>query len=153
MLYVIIKLTGLEFLCFVIIFAVVIFAIAFILLIISSPGIAIITFPAYRAVSCMYSAANCISATNYLFEITPPEERTAAISLSTLCSGLAGFGATLIASGIFDFIQKNGFSLFGIKLYAQQVMAIISLMIITVIALVWFIFTRRHPEKPEFIDL
>ena len=125
---------------------------AFVLLIISTPSIALITFPAYRAVLTFYSSANCVSASNYLFEVTPPEDRTAAISISTICSGLSGFCATLIASVIFDAVQKNGFSIFGIRLYAQQVMAIISLVIIIALSVFWTIFSRKNGDSPEYLD-
>lgn len=64
--------------------------------------------------------------TNLVFDYVPADMRSDAIAMNQATSGLVGFIATLIASPLVAFIQGNGNSLFGIKVYAQQVTSLIA---------------------------
>ncbi|MBR3961473.1 MAG: MFS transporter [Clostridia bacterium] len=63
---------------------------------------------------------------NIIFDYAPKHARSDALALSQAISGLVGFLATLAVSPLVGFIQDNGNTLFGIPIYAQQLLAIIS---------------------------
>ena len=60
-------------------------------------------------------------------------------------SGLAGFAASLIGSGILAAVQRNNNQICGITVYGQQVLSAISLGIV----LITIAFTREVVEKQE----
>jgi len=64
--------------------------------------------------------------TNLVFDYVPADMRSDAIAMNQATSGLVGFFATLISSPLVALIQRNGNSLFGIKVYAQQVTSLIA---------------------------
>jgi len=70
-----------------------------------------------------------------------------AMAIQNCISGVCGFCATLIGSYILSFIQNKGNILFGISLYGQQVLSLISLMI----AIFAIIFDRTVVEKQKVI--
>ena len=63
---------------------------------------------------------------NLIYERVSPNKRMLAFALKSTFAGLAGFGTTLLASVLVARIQENGNMLFGIPVYAQQVMSLIS---------------------------
>lgn len=71
-------------------------------------------------------AGTSANATNMLYSYTPVEylSQTQAI-MSGIC-GLCGFGASLVGRSILNAVQNNQNTLFGIRVYGQQVMAGIS---------------------------
>jgi hypothetical protein len=70
---------------------------------------------------------------NLTFDYVPFETRSDSLAICQAISGVIGFLSTLGFSALLDFIQKNGFELFGIQIYAQQLLAAFSV--------VWFVFT------------
>ncbi len=65
---------------------------------------------------------------NLVFDYAPAEQRSDALAICQAAAGVAGFLATLAASPLVSYIQGNGNRLFGIPLYAQQVVSIISVL-------------------------
>lgn len=59
---------------------------------------------------------------NIVYDHVPPEYFVQAFSIRSCISGICGFGASLLGSGILNFVQK-GNGLFGIMVYGQQVLA------------------------------
>ena len=59
-----------------------------------------------------------------------------ASAIKNSIGGLCGFCASLLASKLLSFIQENGNTLFGIPVYGQQVLSLISLVIV-VIAIIY----------------
>ena len=76
--------------------------------------------------------------TNLIYDYVPRENCADAIAVTQALAGVAGFVSTLIVSPIVTVIQTEGNRVLGLPIYAQQVLAIIGLLI-TVIAMV---FTR-----------
>ena len=58
--------------------------------------------------------------TNLVFDYSPMERRASSLAVSRAIAGLVGFLTTLVTSPLVTFVQKNGNSLFGITVYAQQ---------------------------------
>lgn len=74
---------------------------------------------------------------NLIYDYVDKEKRTGALALKSTCSGFAGFFTTLVVSPLVVHIQNDGNSLFGIDVYAQQVVSLISasLLIVSIIYL------------------
>lgn len=69
---------------------------------------------------------------NMIFDYTPYENRADALAISQAASGVTGFLTTLCMSRLVAYIQSNNNRIFGINVYAQQVVSIISFVIILV---------------------
>ena len=59
-----------------------------------------------------------------------------ASAIKNSIGGLCGFGASLLASKLLSYIQENQNTIFGIRVYGQQVLSLISL-IIVIIAIIY----------------
>ena len=73
----------------------------------------------------------------------PSEKSDYAIALNSCIIGLACFGSTLLGSALLSDIQKNGNTLFGIPVFAQQVLCAISAILTVVIILYLALFVRK----------
>ena len=65
---------------------------------------------------------------NLVFDYAPAEQRSDALAICQAAAGTAGFLATLAASPLVAYIQSNGNRLFGLPIYAQQVVSVISVL-------------------------
>jgi len=61
--------------------------------------------------------------TNLVFDYVAPAARSNAVAVSQAVSGAAGFLTTLVVSGLVTHIQESGNTLFGMSVYAQQVVS------------------------------
>ncbi len=64
--------------------------------------------------------------TNLVYDYAPLEKRADSLAICQAASGVAGFLITLLVSPLVAFIQANGNQLFGINIYAQQLLSGIS---------------------------
>ena len=76
---------------------------------------------------------------NLIFDYVAPEKRADSLAVTQAVSGLTGFLTTLCISPLINLIQKNGNTVFGVPLYAQQLVTIISLAF-TVLAILFVRF-------------
>lgn len=97
--------------------------ISYVLNIFTTPANGAVMFVIYNVILRVGNAAIAISATNQLLEITPPEHQPTALSVNTIITGVLSFLATLAVSPFIDFMQRNGNVLFGITVYAQQILS------------------------------
>lgn len=74
--------------------------------------------------------------TNLIFEHISAEKASDALAVTQAFAGLAGFLATLAVSPLVSCIQKSGNSVFGIPLYAQQLVTVLAL-VFTVFAIIY----------------
>lgn len=86
---------------------------------------------------------------NILYEYMPPEKRTGAIAFKSAISGSVGFLATLIASPLVKYVQSDGNKLFGLNVYAQQVLSAISFTV-TIIIIIYLNTVIKKLPKPDF---
>ena len=63
---------------------------------------------------------------NLIFDAVPEELRSDAVALSQSLCGLAGFAATAVCSVLVGAVQKNGNTVLGLPLYAQQLMSLVA---------------------------
>ena len=68
---------------------------------------------------------------NLIYDYVKPEERSVALGVKNAIGGFSGFFAALIGGFLLSKIQENGgLSLFGITVYAQQMLACITILIV-----------------------
>lgn len=108
---------------------------SFFFVMISTRSNGYVTFTAYRFINLFFGAASAVSSTSLLFIIVGNEERTAAIAFNTVIVGLVGFSITLLASPLLTLLQSADIVIFGARLYAQQILAFISLCLTALILL------------------
>lgn len=66
-----------------------------------------------------------------------------AMAFRSAISGIVGFAGALVGAKILDFVQANGNMLFGIPVYGQQVMALISFVCVMIaVAIIHFIIAK-----------
>ena len=92
-----------------------------------------IVFTAYSVLHAIALAGINGGSINLIYEYVESENKTGALAFSFAASGLFGFLTTLVASKLVSFIQAHGFSIFGINLYAQQVVSFIAAFIVILI--------------------
>lgn len=76
--------------------------------------------------------------TNLIYDYVPRDQCADAIAVTQAISGVAGFLTTLLVSPLVTYVQSAGNRLFGIPMYAQQVLAIIGVLVLVLAT----IFTR-----------
>lgn len=86
--------------------------------------------------------------TNSVFENISPEQSADALAITQAFAGLVGFLTTLCISPLVAHIQENGFVLFGIPIYAQQLVTALALTF-TVLAILYirFAFPKQAPKE------
>ena len=125
---------------------------AYVFVVISTPENGAVTFTLYKIILLIYNASNSVSHTNMIFEMTPPEDRTSAVAIATICSGVCSFLSTLAVTPLVNYIQKNGFSIFGINVYAQQLLAAISALIVVAVAILLITVGKKKDGELDFSE-
>ncbi len=85
---------------------------------------------------------------NLIYDYVDKEKRTGALALKSTICGFAGFFTTLIVSPLVSYLQRNGNRLFGINIYAQQIVSVISA-ILLVVLLVYLNTTVKQLKLKE----
>jgi len=70
-----------------------------------------------------------------------------AMSIKNCIGGLCGFGASILGGKILDLVQGNNNMIFGLHIYGQQLLSLISFAIIMVI----IVYIRKVIEKQEIM--
>ncbi len=84
---------------------------------------------------------------NLIYDYVEENNRLGALALNNTLSGFAGFFTTLTMSALVAKIQKNGNSLFGLNIYAQQVASAISVVLILLLS-VYMHTVVKNIKKP-----
>ena len=111
--------------------------VAFGFVILSTPSNGHVMFTIYRFVNLFFGSASAVSSTSLLFMVVPESERTSALAFNTIVVGLIGFSVTLAVSPILTILQSSALSIFGMKIFAQQILAFVSFCI-TILLLVYY---------------
>lgn len=82
---------------------------------------------------------------NIVYSYVDSQYITQAMAIKNCIGGLFGFGASLIGGKILEIIQSNGNMVFGVHIYGQQILAVISFAV-TVVAI---IYTQKVIEKQK----
>ena len=127
-------------------------ACAFLVAAFTHPGNARVMYIAYYVLYCVGCAGINSSIINLIYDYVDYEKRTSALALVNTVSGFAGFFATLAVSPLVDYVQKNGNEIFGIRLYAQQLLAIGSVVFVLVILIYMVTVISKLKKREKIID-
>lgn len=70
---------------------------------------------------------------NLVFDYVQPEKRADSLAICQAVAGAVGFLTTLLASPFVSYIQGKGNQVFGMTVYAQQLLSVVSLLIVLII--------------------
>ena len=101
----------------------------------TAPGNGKVMFTLYYSLYAMAMGGLNSGATNLVFDYSPPEQRSAALAVYSSVGGLAGFLTTLAVSPLVAKIQAAGNQIFGMTVYAQQLMSGVSFVMMFVLML------------------
>ena len=118
--------------------------ISYVLNIFTAPSNGAVMFIIYNVILRVGNAAIAISSTNLLLELTPVSHHATALSVNTVITGVLSFLATLAVSPFISLMQERGNVLFGITVYAQQILS--ALCAIFYLALVLYYNLAFLPE-------
>ena len=105
----------------------------------------------YMIVNSIAGAFTDISTGNIIYEVVPPHLRVSANAGLAVIGGIMAFLATLAISPLFDFIQGAELSVGGVRIYAQQILGLISAaaMTLTLLYYLKFIKNLKAPSVEE----
>ena len=113
-----------------------------------TPGNGRYMYIIYYILYCIGCAGVNSSIINLIYDYVDFDNRTGALAMVNAASGFAGFFATLAISPLVDYIQSNNNEIFGIGIYAQQLTAAISAVVVVSI-LVYLVFVISKLKKHE----
>ncbi|MBE6673991.1 MAG: MFS transporter [Ruminococcaceae bacterium] len=102
----------------------------------------------YYVLYCIGCAGTNSAIINLIYDYVDFDKRTSALALVNTASGFAGFFATLAVSPLVKHIQENKNKLFGIEIYAQQLLALCSAVIVAGI-IVYLLLVISKLKKHE----
>lgn len=111
----------------------IIMILSFLCLAFTTPANGKVMYTIYYMLTAIGMAGINSGAINLIYDYVKPKQRTSALALKSTLAGFAGFFTTLAVSSLVKYIQRNGNKLFGISIYAQQVMALLGVLLVVVI--------------------
>lgn len=115
----------------------------------TAPSNGKVLYPIYSGLYCLGMAGINSGMLNLMYDYVKVENRTGAYALIQTVSGIAGFLITLLFSPLVEYIQKNGNQIFGLPLYAQQVLSIFSFLVVAVILLYMYFGFKNSKKNTE----
>ena len=106
--------------CFIVMFA------GFVVNVFTVPSNGAILFTVYYMLYAIAMAGINSATINLIYDYVDQDKRVGALSLNSTFAGFAGFFTTLAVSPLVTYIQNNGNTLFGIPVYAQQVVSVLA---------------------------
>ena len=97
-----------------------------------------VLFPFYLILSYIGQGGIGSALINICYDYVPFSKRSDALAFSQAIGGTAGFCTTLVVSPLVSHIQQNGNRFLGLSLYAQQVTAVLAL-VLDVLAIVYIV--------------
>lgn len=94
-----------------------------------------VMFLIYSIVFSVASAGLGSGLYNILFDFVPQSDRAAGLGIKNTFGGITALLASMAGSAILSHIQSNGNMLFGIHIYAQQVLSAIAFVIMIVLCI------------------
>lgn len=92
-----------------------------------------IFYTAYYVLNAIAMAGINSAQINLIYDYVDVDLRTGVLALSCSISGIIGFLTTLAISPLVTHIQKNGNMIFGISMYAQQLLSLFGVMMMVLV--------------------
>ena len=125
---------------------------AFTVLAFTTPENGKVMYWIYKIIYIAYMAANAISANNIVFDIVDREHQTNALSISGIILGVLSFLTTLATTPLFNYLQSNMSTVFGVNLFAQQVLSILAVIILLAVAILWITIGQKLTVRHDGSD-
>lgn len=106
---------------------------AFLSAIFITPSNGRVMYIVYYVLYCIGCAGINSSIINLIYDYVPIENRVSALAILNTLAGFAGFFATLSVSPLVSHIQNNNNTVFGMTVYAQQLLSALSLLVVIII--------------------
>lgn len=110
-------------------------AIGYLFIVFATPSTGKIMYPLFLILNGIYYAGSNSGIMNIAFDYTHHEDRAAALGIKSAVGGLAGFLASLVGGEVVGLLQGNGNRIFGMTIYAQQILAFVSFVMMLAIVL------------------
>lgn len=123
-------------------------AVSFLFAVFTVPSNGKIFFTIYYALHAIAMGGANSATINLVYDYVGKEERMGAFALSKSVAGLVGFLSTLGFSRLVEYIQNNGNTFLGIPVYAQQVLSVIGIIVLT-FAIVYLNTAVKKMKKPS----
>lgn len=121
-------------------------AVAYTVLVFATPSTGKVCFLLFRVLTGISMAGINSSFINLVYDLVPDSMRSNALAVTQAVAGTVGFLSALAVSPLVDYIQKSGNTLFGLPVYAQQVLSAITV-VLTVVAILYIRFILLKMKK------
>lgn len=123
---------------------VIIAAVGFFINTFSTPETGKITYTIYYMIFAISMAGINSGILNLTFDYVKEENRSVAIGWKSAIGGVAGFLASCIESVFIEHIENNGNQIFGVTVYPQQILSLVSAAILVILALYLYKVVRNQ---------
>ncbi|MBQ2865741.1 MAG: MFS transporter [Clostridia bacterium] len=124
----------------------VITALSYTMVSLAAPGRGFLFFCLYYLIHAIGGSATSIGIDTMLLDIVGENERVSAIALRSVIIGPIAFLTTIVMTPFLSFVQGRGNVLFGIPVYAQQIMGALSCVVILCAGVVYRVFASRQKK-------
>ena len=94
----------------------------------ASPTTGKFTFVVYYVFNGIAQGGINSALINLIYDYVHPEKRSDSLAITQAVAGIVGFLSTLCISPLVYHIQSCGISLFGVPIYAQQILSLLALL-------------------------
>lgn len=112
-------------------------AIGYLFITFATPSTGKVMYPLFLILNGIYYAGSNSGIMNIAFDYTKHENRAAALGIKSAVGGLVGFLASLVGGEVVGLMQANGNKIFGVTIYAQQILSFVSFVVM--LAIVFYI--------------
>ena len=123
-------------------------ALAFLTAAFITPANGKVMYIVFYVLYCIGCAGINSAVINLIYDYVGTYERIGALALVNTASGFAGFLSTLAVSPLVEYIQGNNNKIFGVSMYAQQLLPLFSLVVVGVI-LLYLVLVISRLKKHE----
>ena len=122
-------------------------AVSYLMVSLAAPGRGFVFFILYYAIQAIGTAAISIGIDTMVLDIVPETQRVSAMATRSVIIGPIAFLTTIVMTPFLTFVQGRGNMMFGRTVYAQQIMGVMSFVVILGAALVYYIFAKRQENE------
>ncbi len=123
-------------------------SIAFFVLAFWNPANGAVLYLVYQIPFSLALAALTGTTMNILLPYVPPKERVGAQGIYGAITGLSGFLGSVLGGALLAAIQKNGLTLFGVGIYAQQVLNLLAAVGVAALA----VYVKKVLERQPVVE-
>jgi MFS family permease len=112
-----------------------------------------VVYPIYYTLNAIAMGGINSALINLCYDYVTPEKRTDALAVSLAISGVCGFLTTLAVSPIVSAVQANSNIVFGMNIYAQQILSVLAFVMTMLTMLYVTLSMVKKNKSPRAITL